>query len=245
MQLDLFSEDVAEVEHEGKRLVVRRDPATQRKEEQRRDDKLAELGRRVAERNAFVKQSPRAQPEAGLRSLQQWVKKHKLESFVTLALEDRTLTWTVDEEAKAQAALLDGCYCLESDVSAEKLDAQTVHDRYKDLQQVERNFRDLKTAFLEIRPIFVRTEEHTRGHAFIAMLALKITRVMEQRLRTTFGTTETNPEAETLDSALECLSRVTLNHLPIEDQTVPVVPRPDARQQRILSALQVTLTPPR
>jgi transposase len=96
---------------------------------------------------------------------------------------------------------------------------------------------------LEIRPIFVRTEEHTRGHVFIAMLSLKITRLMEQRLRDTFGTTDKNPEAETVDSALEALSRITLNYFETEGQRIPILLRPNTRQQHLLSALQVTLQP--
>jgi len=47
------------------RLVLRCDPATQRKERHRREDKL----QRLAERNAFEAQSQRAYPEAGLRGL--------------------------------------------------------------------------------------------------------------------------------------------------------------------------------
>jgi transposase len=56
------------------------------------------------------------------------------------------------------------------------MDAKTVDARYRDLQKVERNFRTVKTAFLEIRPIFLRKAERTKAHVFVAMLALKITR---------------------------------------------------------------------
>ncbi|MEA3413171.1 MAG: transposase, partial [Pseudomonadota bacterium] len=112
------------------------------------------------------------------------------------------------------------------------------------LQDVERNFRRLKTAFLEIRPIFVRKEQRTRGHVFIAMLALKVLRLMEQRLGSAFGTTQTNPEAETADSALAALSRLCLEHYTIGQQEIVGLPRPDARQQQILDALNVKLVAP-
>lgn len=36
---------------------------------------------------------------------------------------------------------------------------------------MERNFRILKTAFLQIRPIFLRKAARTKAHGFIAMLA--------------------------------------------------------------------------
>ena len=76
------------------------------------------------------------------------------------------------------------------------------------------------------------------------MLALKVLRLMEQRLASAFGTTETNPEAETADSALAALSRLSLQHYCIGEQDIIGLPRPDARQQRILDALNVKLVAP-
>jgi transposase len=194
IQPDLFDEQVVEVTHDGKRLLLRCDPATQRKERHRREDKLRDLAERIAQRNAFVAQSQRAEPEAGLRQLKQWAGQHKLAAFVELTLNNRTIALTVDEQAKHQAEFLDGCYCIESDVPAEHLSTPEVHDRYKDLQDVERNFRRLKTTFLEVRPIFVRKEQRTRGHVFIAMLALKVLRLMEQRLHAAFATVSGLPQ---------------------------------------------------
>jgi transposase len=244
LQPGLFDETVAEVEHKGKRLILRRDPATFQKEQHRRNDKIQQLARLIGERNTFVAQSQRAKPEAGLKNLSAWSTRHKLNAFVTLSLEGKEIRFQIDETAKNENSLLDGCYCIESDVSTDTLDAQTIHDRYKDLQMVERNFRACKTSLLEIRPIFVRTEDHTRGHVFIAMLSLKVVRLMEQRLHNTFGTTDQNAEAETIESSLAALSRITLNDFESDGQRIPMLLRPDARQQRILSALHVTLQPP-
>jgi len=52
-----------------------------------------------------------------------------------------------------------------------------------DLQKVERDFRTMKTGLLEIRPIFVRKADRTRGHALVTMLALKIVRDLERRMK--------------------------------------------------------------
>jgi transposase len=224
--------------------MLRRDPATQHKERHRREDKLQRLMQQVEERNGFVAQSARAKPEAGLKNLQGWARRHKLAGFVNLTLDGRTLELQIDEQGKQDAELLDGCYCIESDVPSEHLTKDEIHDRYQDLQKVERNFRQLKTSFLEVRPIFVRKAPRTRGHVFIAMLSLKVLRLMEQRLHATFGTTNENDQAETVDSALMALSRLCLQHYKIGEQEIVGLPRPDARQQQILSALQVTLTAP-
>jgi hypothetical protein len=76
------------------------------------------------------------------------------------------------------------------------------------------------------------------------MLALKVLRVMEQRLSLVFGTTETDPDAENVDSAFSALSRLSLEHYHIGGQDIVGLPRPDARQQQILDALKVKLIAP-
>lgn len=208
LQPDLFDAAIAEVEHEGKRLVLRCNEAVRHREAPRREDKLARLRALLEERNRFTAGSARASPEAGLQQLNHWVKRHKL-PFVHLRLEGRSILCTVDEVALAEAALLDGCYTLETNVNAAHLDAPTVDARYRDLQNVERDFRTLKTQGLDIRPLFLRKAARTRAHVFVAMLALKLTRAFEQKLRAVFGTTDKVPKTLTLAEALLALSRLT------------------------------------
>ena len=240
LEPELFDPVVQEVEHAGKRLVVRRNEAVRRKEAHRREDKLGKLEQKIAARNAFVAGSKRAQPEAGLRTYAQWVKRHKLNSFVTVRLEQRVLVWEVDEEAKQEAALLDGCYVLETDVAAVKLSAAEVDARYRDLARVEHHFRMMKTGLLEVRPIFVRKASRTRGHVFAAMLALKIGREMSAGLGAAFGTTDDDKLAVTLDDALEALSRLCFAIYEVgEGQTIERLLGPDSRQEAILEALGI------
>lgn len=60
------------------------------------------------------------------------------------------------------------------------MEAKDVRDRYMDLQEVERDFRTLKTTLLEVQPLLVRKGGRTRAHVFIAMLALKVVREMRR-----------------------------------------------------------------
>ena len=48
--------------------------------------------------------------------------------------------------------------------------------------QVENAFRTMKTERLEVRPVYIRDGNRTRGHVFITMLAYKIVREMERCL---------------------------------------------------------------
>jgi hypothetical protein len=244
LQMGLFEEQICEVEAAGLRYVLRRNPEIERKERHRVEDKLATLARLVEARNRFVAGSPRAVPESGLRRYREWIGRHKLQSFVRLSLQERMLVVDIDEGAQTEALLLAGCYVIETDVPAQVLGAEQVHDRYKDLGKVERNWRSMKTGFLEIRPLFLRKANRTRAHALVCMLALKIVREMEARLTASFGTTDTDPHAVTLPDALASLSRLCLQHYSLENgTTITRLPQPDSRQQTILEALHITLPP--
>lgn len=238
LQTDLFDVPLCEVEHDDKRLIVRRNETVRVREERRREDKLAQLQAKIADRNAFVTNSRRASAAIGLAALQRWAKRHRLAAFVTLALNERVIVCTIDQEAKAQDALLDGCYLLETDVPQGLMDAKTVDARYRDLQKVERNFRTVKTTFLEVRPIFLRKAARTKAHVFVAMLALKITRRFEAALRQTFGSAEDDPAAITPDDALVALGRLTyLYSTDRNGQRHTHLPRPDDQQAKILDAI--------
>jgi hypothetical protein len=238
LQPDLFDTHLSEVEHGGKRLVVRRNDAVRVREERRREDKLRQLQEKIEERNAFVAKSKRASADKGLAALQRWVKSHKLGKFATLALEERVIVLSIDEDAKADDALLDGCYLLETDVPKGLMDTATVDGRYRDLQKVERNFRTVKTTFLEIRPIFVRKADRTKAHVFVAMLALKVTRQFEADLRKGFGTVGEDADAITPEDALVALGRLTYLHTTGRDgERHAHLPRPDGHQSKILDAI--------
>ncbi len=240
LERDLFDEVAQAVEHDGLRLVLRRNEAVRRKQTQRRQTKLTQLHQRVAERNALVADSKRAQPEAGLRRLSRWAKRHQLSGLVTLALANRELTLQIDEDKQAEAALLDGCYVLETDVTKDHLDARTVDARYRDLQKVERDFRLMKTALLEVRPLFVRKQTRTHGHVWVAMLALILVRELERGLKAAFGTTAEGDTAMTIEDALHALSRLCFQRHQSGDQTFLTLPLPDPKQEAIFQAVDIT-----
>lgn len=120
IQLDFFDQTLCDIEHGYLRLVLYRNEKTRRKEEKRRQDKLERLTDKVSKRNSLVLQSKRAKPEASLRSLRDWAKRHKISSFCGLELEDRLVVLTVVDKKKTEDAELDGCYVLETGVTKTK-----------------------------------------------------------------------------------------------------------------------------
>jgi transposase len=242
LQMGLFSEELCEVEAEGLRYLLRKNELEAAREQHRLEDKLAKLKGKVERRNEQVRKSPRSKPEAGPRNLQLWVGRHKLTGQVELRLEGRTMVLERNPAAIDRALELAGCYVVVSDVPKQQLSGQEVHHSYVSLQKVERDFRQLKTGLLEVRPVWVRKESRTRGHVFCCMLALKISREMERRLQARFGTTDTDPHATTLPDAMAALCRLCLLEYHIDEKTTLTrLPRPDARQKEILAALRVQL----
>ena len=242
LQLDLFSEQVCEVEDQGIRYVLRKNEDTEAREKHRLEDKLARLEKLIEARNTEVEHHPRCKPEAGLSKLQPWAQKHKLNRLVTLEMEGSRLRMERNEEAIQQFLQLAGCYVVTTNVTPTSLDTQQVHDSYTALENVEQDFRTIKTGLLEVRPIFLRKQERTRGHVFCCMLALKLTREIEKRLRIAFATTDTNHDAITLPDAMAALGRLCLLHYTVDEKTtLTKLPQPDSRQQQILNALHVHL----
>ena len=158
LQLGLFHEKVCEVEADGVRYVLRKNETTAAREQHRLQDKLVKLDGKIAQRNQQVQASERCRPEAGSRQLHTWIGRHKLTALVELRLEGRALIVVKHEAITERAMELAGCYVVTSDVRAEQMTDQEVHDSYVSLQKVERDFRSMKTGLLEVRPVFVRKE---------------------------------------------------------------------------------------
>jgi transposase len=85
---------------------------------------------------------------------------------------------TVDfEKAKAEARF-DGKWVLRTNTD---FTPQKVALKYKELWQVERVFRDVKSV-LETRPIFHQRDDTIRGHVFCSFLALVLRKELERKL---------------------------------------------------------------
>ncbi len=110
----------------------------------------------IENRNAYLAEHPRAKVEVALRKVTEKLERLKLDGWLLSRVSGRTITLEEDAETLAELSKLDGCYVLKTDLTSKQADRRTVHDRYKDLAQVEWAFRTSKTAHLECRPIHVR-----------------------------------------------------------------------------------------
>jgi hypothetical protein len=174
-QMDLFAQELAEVlADEGMRYVRRRNPVRAQEVRDTRQAKLATLQALVVKYTQYLTAHPRAKPQGAWQKLVARATTLRLADWVELTVTGRTLTLTVLEDAQTEAAKLDGCYVLKTDLTPAPAPKEMVHDRYKDLASVAQAFRSCKTAHLAVRPIFLRLEARTRAHAFVVMLAYQI-----------------------------------------------------------------------
>jgi hypothetical protein len=212
-----------------------------RQAHRRRADQLATLHALSTARTAFVRTAKRAQPAAGLRTLHAWVTRHKLAGWVQWSLQEGDSSATVDAAAQTEASGCDGCDVLETDVPQTVLEAQAVHDHYRDVHEVEQAFRTMKTGLLEVRPIFVRKAPRTRAHVLVTMFALQVVREIRRALVTAFGTTDDHKMAGTVDDALAAFSRLCVLISQVRGTAITRLPSPDARQAAILNAFGTPL----
>jgi hypothetical protein len=155
-----------------------------------------------------VAKSARCKPESSLRGAQARLKTYRLGGWVSVRLAGCQVAWSEDAAARATTAQLDGCYVVESDLPA-AADTPAVHDRYLDPTRMARDFRTLKTGLLEIRPVFLRKADRTRGHALVSLLALKLARALERRVAP-LGLTVEDAVARLQGVRLVCLGEAGL-----------------------------------
>jgi transposase len=84
----------------------------------------------------------------------------------------------VDMERVKNESHFDGKWVLTTNMD---LSAANVALKYKELWQVERIFRDVKS-LLETRPVHHQRDENIRGHVFCSFLALILRKELERRL---------------------------------------------------------------
>lgn len=98
-----------------------------------------------------------------------------VKSFVTLHFslnpnEAIVFSWMWDESALAHQKLYDGLFSLLTTHSMEKVSANEALVRYRDRNQVEMNFQDLK-GILDLERIFLQAPERIDTYLFIKVLA--------------------------------------------------------------------------
>jgi transposase len=146
------------------RYVICHNPESEIRDRLRREDIIAHTRKELQEKSPKSFVMPR-----GIRR------------FVELSGGELRLK----EKAIREESRYDGKWVLRTNTDLAAAEVALV---YKSLWQVEHAFRELKSG-LEIRPVFLRTEDHVRGHIAVCFLALVLEAALARKLKT-LGTSE-------------------------------------------------------
>jgi transposase len=165
------------------RYVVCHNPAEAERDRARRQQRLARIEAelaRLAEQRQRAK--TKAEREAHLRGECALRDHPTLSRYLRQTKGGRLV---LDRARIAAEERLDGKYLLTT--SDPSLSAEDVALGYKQLQEAERSFRDLKGTLL-LRPVFHRKDERIRAHVLVCFLALVLVRLAETRSGETWRT---------------------------------------------------------
>jgi len=188
LQLSLFDErnlaEIRSTEFPDERLVACFNPLLAEERRRKRNELLdatelllekirAEVGRRT--------KTPLSAAQIG-QKVGKVINRHKVGKHFEVSIADGHFSFSRRTAAIKREAALDGLYVIRTSEPRQALSAQDTVRSYKNLAQVERAFRTLKSADLRIRPIHHRGEERVRAHIFLCLLAYYVEWYMRQAL---------------------------------------------------------------
>lgn len=184
---DLQPDAVAEIfspDFPGERLVVCLNPRLAEERARKRED-LLRATEAILERIAGIVRR-KGSKLRGLEKINRRVgreaNRRKVEKHFDIEVTDEDLTFKRNTEKIAAEARLDGIYIVRTSLDAEALDAHGAVTAYKSLSRVERAFRNLKSARLKVRPVYVYSPERVRAHVFLCALACHVEWHLRRRL---------------------------------------------------------------
>jgi len=234
IQRELFDQELAEVhEKEGIRYIMKCNPFRAQAVRENRESKYQALCKKVEEANRYLREHLRASGDKALEKLKERCKQLRISDWVSLTVQGREIQVSRDNEALVEITKLDGCYVLKTDVSGEQAPKEVVYERYRDLALVEQAFRRSKTVQLEMRPVYVRKENRTRGHAFVVMMAYWIVKELSARWQS-FNIT--------VEDGIDELSSLCVEEIQIKGGAqYNQIPQPRESVRQLLDAARVKL----
>lgn len=128
----------------------------------------------------------------------------------------------VDQQKIKQEANLDGKYLLRT--SDPRMSAEDVALGYKQLLEVERGWRDMKST-LDLRSVYHRLEHRIRAHVKLCWLALLLIRIIE------------NTTSQTWNQIRRQAQRIHQVTLETHEGTITTLTRPTANQAELYTQL--------
>jgi transposase len=181
-QVEQYAEDVSS----GIRCVLSYSPKIAAETREGRMQRLGQADAFVKERiNRLKKPASKGRkptPQGTYDRIRDYLRDKGLLSLYRLEIIGEKVSVGVDKNAREWEEVIDGLLLLETTDLISPADE--IVRRYKELAEIERGWRSLKSTIL-LRPVYHWTEERIRAHVFICVLALQIERWMRKKLKGT------------------------------------------------------------
>ena len=175
LQLSLFDEaDLAEFSHPdypNERLIACRNPLLAQERKCKRESLLVATEGALAPIIASVREGRLSGADKIGLKVGKVHNKYKMAKHFDIDITDTSLRVTRNEKSIEDEARLDGIYVLRTSLKDNEVDSIGVVKAYKQLSNVERDFRHIKVDDINLRPIHHYLENRVRSHVFICMLA--------------------------------------------------------------------------
>jgi hypothetical protein len=175
LQMSLFdTQDLAEIAHPdypGERLIACRNPALAAERARKRAELLAATDKQLAGVADRVTRGTLAGAGEIGKAVGKVIDKYKMGKHFHTTITDTAFTYRRDTARIDAEAALDGIYVLRTSVDTDSLDPAAVVQSYKNLANVERDFRIIKTDDLDLRPIYHRLDDRVKAHVLICLLS--------------------------------------------------------------------------
>lgn len=155
-----------------------------------------------------------------------YLRDHHLLGYYNVELRSGALSVTKNRQALEWEDTIDGMLMLGTTDMESPM--EEVVKRYKELAEIERGWRSLKSTLL-LRPVYHWTEDRIRAHVFICVLALQLERWMRRKLKGICS----------VPRAMETLRRMKMGELEVSGKGNRILTRPTMEQVRLLKALGV------
>jgi len=218
---------------DGVRFVVAYAPKMANETRNNRQERLKKADLWIQEqRQKLANPSGRGKPptpQGTYDRIRDYLRDRNLLSLYDVELVGEKLTVKKNRKALAWEDTIDGVLMLET--TDLDLPAEEIVKRYKELAEIERGWRTLKSSLL-LRPVYHWTERRIRAHIFICVLALQLERWMRNRLQTI-----------SVPKALQSLQQIKVGELTVNAKRMTMATRVTAEQKEILNQLGIKPIP--
>jgi hypothetical protein len=179
LQMSLFDQhDLAEITHPdypGERLIACRNPALAELRAHKRHNLLTATEALLDKIVARVAAGTLTGQDSIGVAVGKVIDKYKMAKHFTLHIGQTSFSHQRNQARIDNEAALDGIYVIRTNVPADTLDPASVVVTYKNLAGLERDWRNIKTDDLDLRPIHHYRTGRVEAHLLICMLAQYLT----------------------------------------------------------------------